>query len=550
MSAVLAFVLLTAIIVIISIMAGAVSKLVKNNRKSCGKRYSEANAYASLPSQGQSFRVSAPAYPATNALALEWNPDYGSSNNTSLSSNRQHSNVKPTYGGPSYHQQPHHRGPALKREHTWPSGRSSWEEDNHNSWGGVGMRRDRNTRQEGGRSVFDGRSPQHNAPHRRASCNPRPAPAPTAPKTAGPKIEEIISQEEEKNVKPREKEVTAAVATTVPFTFTPSISLPEAMWGFGTLMDRFLRKTNTKGVDALPPLDYEGLFFMLQGVTTSQVLHMVLCLEAMVFIDAPKHTNRVWTLVLKYYVENTTWTNDERIPSIPASLARAKYKEADKLVLAWHLFERQCVERLEKYFDPEERMKALKQAEICLPRKDTVVTTTVNMDVNRDDENSKSRLNSVPLVREDFTGEALPDAKRSKRDDRAAMRTPPPSREAEKKCRSPTQVCEEPSPKRKQVDGDVDLVPAEYTYRSVEGELRVFTIQKKDDGLVFTQTSKSCTLSKSGEWYVGDLGQGYRVRLQAVGEKGKTGGAYIVDIQFAPGPKKRFQQKLTATSTK
>jgi len=539
MSAVLAFVLLTAIIVIISIMAGAVAKLVKKNRMSCMKRYSatEANAYASLPSQGQSFRVSAPAYPATNALALEWNPDYGSSNNTSSTLDRQYSNVKPTYG-PSYN---HHRGAALKREHTWPSGRSSWDENNNNSWGGVGMRRNRITSNERS-SFFDCRSSPQQAPHRRAV--PRPAPAP-APKTSGPKIEEIITPEEKK---PKEKVPAAAI--TVPFTFTPSISLPEAMWGFGTLMDRFLRKTNTKGVDALPPLDYEGLFFMLQGVTTSQVLHMILCLEAMVFMDVTKHTNRVWTLVLKYYVENTTWTKDERIPSIPASLARAKYKEADKLVLAWHLFERQCVERLEKYFDPEERMKALKQAEICLPRKDTVVTTTVNMDVNRDDENSKSRLNSVPLVREDFTGEALPDAKRSKRDDRAAMRTPPPSREAEKKCRSPTQVCEEPSPKRKQVDGDVDLVPAEYTYRSIEGELRVFTIQKKDDGLVFTQTSKSCTLSKSGEWYAGDLGQGYRVRLQAVGEKGKTGGAYIVDIQFAPGPKKRFQQKLTATSTK
>lgn len=551
MSAVLAFVLLTAIIVIISIMAGAAAKLYKKNKLSCLKRYSsgEANAYASLPAppqpQCQAFHFGAPAYAATNALALEWNPDYGNGHgNAPPPLNRQFSHVKSRPGGTAHAHAGYHQQGGLKREHTWPATRVGWEDgtggSSRDTWGGSpkGMRRHSSNMR-----ARECRTPP--MPHRRGVPRPpprmvpppEPVPAPTAPV---PKIEEIVVQEP----KP------------VP-TFTPSISLPEALWGFGTLMDRFLRKTTAKGVDAPPPLDYEGLFFMLQGVTTSQVLLMVLCLETMVFMDVPKHTNRVWTLVLKYYVENTAWKSDERIPSIPTSIARTKYGEANKLVLAWHLFERQCVERLEKYFDPEERMKALKQAEICLPRKDpsSIVFMNAADVVSRGSEENKQlrqqpRLNPNPLPRED-TGAVLPDAKRPKRDDRAAMCTPPPpSRETDKKPRSPAQVCEEPSPKRQQFDGEVELAPAEYTYRSVEGELRVFTIQRKDDGLVFTQTSKSSALLKSGEWYLGDLGQGYRVRLQAVGEKGKTGGAYIADIQFAPGPKKRWQAKLTATSTK
>lgn len=571
MSAVLAFVLLTAIIMIISIMAGAAAKLYRKNRFSCLKRYrsGEAHAYASLPApfeqRGQGFHFGAPAYTATNALALEWNPDQGHGNGHGSGSgprtlHRQLSNVKsrPLHGAPQHHAGFHHQGGLLKREHTWPATRVGWEDEtregsSRETWGASpkGMRRHSSNMR-----ARECRSPA--MPHRRGMPRPPPRMVPPQEPTAAqiapvPKIEEIVIPEP----KP------------VP-TFTPSISLPEALWGFGTLMDRFLRKTTTKGVDAPPPLDYEGLFFMLQGVTTLQVLLMVLCLETMVFMDVPKHTNRVWTLVLKYYVENTAWKSDERIPSIPTSIARAKYGEANKLVLAWHLFERQCVERLEKYFDPEERMKALKQAEICLPRKDpssSVIFMNApssdgyvkkappnGEDTRQQHQQQQQPLNPHPLAREDAEPTELPDAKRPKRggdESRAAMRTPPrPSRESDKKPRSPAQVCEEPSPKRQQFDGEVELTPAEYTYRSVEGELRVFTIQRKDDGLLFTQTSKSCSLLKAGDWYVGDLGQGYRVRVQAVGEKGKTGGAYIVEIQFAPGPKKRWQAKLTATSTK
>lgn len=340
--------------------------------------------------------------------------------------------------------------------------------------------------------------------------------------------------------------------------FTASVSLSDAMWGYGVLLERFIHKTPPKNE---VPLDYEGLYFLLRGCTAEQILLMVLCLEALVFTEAPKYTNRVWTLVLRYYVENTKWVSDERIPPIPTEQARKHTKEAEKLVLAWHQFERACVQRLSKYWDVKERTKALEQIDMGLPRRPDVMEVepsfhsknSMPMQVHK--ENMPIGNAKAPRGDED---ESRPGPKRAKRDLSPLKEAPctPLRKEAgEKNMRSPSAAIEEPTAKRPMVA--VDLVPNEYTYRSIDGELRVFTIQEKsndtgfkdskDNGFLFTQMSKSCLLQKSNLWYVGDLGQGYRVRLQPVNS---SEGACCVDLQFAPGPRKRWQNLVTATSTK
>eukprot|EP00397_Hematodinium_sp_SG-2012_P009194 GEMP01009270.1.p1 GENE.GEMP01009270.1~~GEMP01009270.1.p1 ORF type:complete len:539 (+),score=128.79 GEMP01009270.1:231-1847(+) len=353
-----------------------------------------------------------------------------------------------------------------------------------------------------------------------------------SPKVAKVEEKSIVELEE---VDPSERYVAAA-------------SLQEAMWGFGALLDRFIQKTPTKNET---PLDYEGLYFILRGLTAEQILLMVLCLETLVFKDAPKYTNRVWTLVLRYYVENTKWENDERIPPIPTEQARKQTKEADKLVLAWHQFERTCVSRLAKYNDVKERIKALRQVDSVLPRRPEVME--VDQENSQRNSNGSTNSTKAPL---DSQG-CSPDPKRAKRglspQNRAPstpLRNAPPGKATsgglEKTMRSPSAVVEEPDAKRLLV-AKGELMPAEYTYRSIDGELRVFSIKNKGDELIFTQMSKSCELQKSTGWYVGDLGQGFRVRLQPI-DGGK--GVCLVDLQFCPGPRKRWQNKVTATSTR
>jgi len=339
--------------------------------------------------------------------------------------------------------------------------------------------------------------------------------------------------------------------------YSTDVTLSEAMWGFGVLMDRFINKTQLQHAD----LDYEGLYFLLRGVTAEQILLMVLCLEAMVFADVPKYTNRVWSLVLRYYVENTKWQHDERLSPVPTDQARRLTKEADKMILAWHQFERQCIPRLSKYFDVRARMRAIRQVDISLPRRSDFVDKNSDNLEERDEEVASP---DRKLVQET---EKVPDRKRGldteqktspSRSSKSTAPTPTkkmtPQKAGKKKARSPSTGADEPNTKRQRMKND--LTPDEYQYRSIDGELRVFTIQEKvvTDGFkdsmdsctyLFTQMTKSCTLQKAAGWFVGDLGGGYRVRLQRA-DSNPNG----IDLQFCPGARKRWQNNVTAMPTR